>query len=214
MEKDHYYAVRLPPVLLPMLRQWMRTHCGRDYREPRGFQLENDDHITWDHDEQTGFTSIAERLEFKNQSRQRRLKPYPSLAKHELETARQLLSDPSKPATNEEIRALTTPVRFTDVRAFRNARTGIPGSEKDFGVTHREHDTTAPDEQVDAWTVAVVNETGDVYAQCRRTAEVVLLGSVSANDGYADADQRFQGWENSTNGRTLTWFTQRCASRE
>ena len=214
LPNDRYYAIQLPPVLLPMLRQWMRTHCGQDYQEPHAFQVGTDGDIRWEDDETTAFESISSHPEFTNVSLQRSLKPYRSLSQAELDTARNLLSNPSRNATDDEIRTLTTPVRFPDAKAFRDARTGTPGSEKDFGATHREHDTAAPDEQVDSWTVAVVNETGDVYAECRRTGEIILLGRVSANDGYADADHRFQGWEQSTKGRTLDWFTKRCSPGE
>lgn len=210
MTHPEYHAVRLPPVLAPMLRQWMRTNCGRQYEEPRPFRLSLDNVLVWIDEERRQYAAIALRPEFQEYRGQRALKPYQALSDADLREAAAVIAGQPPKATYEQIRQLTTPTRFPSALAFRQTRCSTPGSEKDFGATHRETDSPAPDEQVDAWTVTVVNETGDVYAECRRNGEVILLGQVSADDGYADADQRFRGWETPTTGQNLKWFAQRC----
>ena len=210
MPTPQYYAIHLPPVLLPMLRQWMRTNCGRDYEEPRAWRVDPENHVVWLDEEHRAYQSVALREEFQAAASQRCLKPYAALSEDDIKTANNLVANPQRKASTDEIQQLTTALRFQTAQTFRQARTGITGSEKDFGATHHETDTTSPDEQADAWTVTVVNETGDVYAECRRNGEIILLGQVTANDGYADADQRFTDWEYSLGGRNLTWFTERC----
>ena len=210
MATPEYYAVRLPPVLLPLLRQWMSTNCGRDYEEPRAWRMDQECHVIWLDEERNAYESIALRNEFQEVATQRWLKPYAALTDDDMQAANQLIANPQTKASIDEIQRLTTALRFSDAPAFRQARTGTPGSEQDFGVIHRETDTTAPEEQEDAWTVTVINETGDVYAECRRTGEVILLGKVVADDGYADAEQRFKNWEYALGGRTLSWFADRC----
>ena len=210
MVTPEYYAVRLPPVLLPLLRQWMRTNCGRDYEEPRAYRLDFENHVVWLDEERQAYESIASRNEFQEVAAQRWLKPYAALSEDDKQAANHIIANPQTKASIDEIRKLTTALRFSNAQAFRQARTGTPGSEQDFGATNRANDTTTPDEQEDAWTVTVVNETGDVYAECRRNGEIMLLGTVAADDGYADAEQRFEDWEHSTNGRNLSWFTERC----
>ena len=209
MTPAEYHAVQVPPVLMPMLRQWMRTHCGRQYEEPRPFRVGPENTLIWVDDERRKYEQIALRREFAEHRQQRAIKPYAALTDAELQQAAEII-DRSAVATTEQIQRITTPTRFPSIQSFRQTRCRVPGSEKDFGATHRENDSPAPDEPGDAWTVAVVNETGDVYAECRRTGEVILLGQVSANDGYTDAEQRFHGWEQSTNGRNLSWFAERC----
>ena len=170
----NHYAVKLPPVLLPMLRQWLRTHCGNEYEEPRPVSVDEGGNPYWHDDPIPGYRALASRPEFRDASLQRALKPYAALSAEERQAAMNLVNSPGVPASLSDIRRFTTPHRFRSASEFRPARTVKPGGEKDFGAVHRE--TVEYTEEADAWTVTVVNDTGDVYVESQRTGEVLLLG--------------------------------------
>ena len=90
-------------------------------------------------------------------------------------------------------------------------RGGAWSGESDFGMDHRMHDRG---QQCCRWRVSVIATTGDTYAVtdcgCGATPAVALLGSVSPDPLYLDAEQRFAGWADST-GRPLRWFRERLA---
>ena len=204
---QNHYAVKLP-----MLRQWMRTHCGNEYEEPLPVSVDDDGNPCWHDDPIPRYRALASRPEFKDASMQLALKPYAALSPEEGQAAMNLINSPGVTASLNDIRRLTSPRRFRSASEFRPARTAKPGGEKDFGAIHRE--TVEYTEEADAWTVTVVNDTGDVYAESRRTGNVLLLGQVMADDGYTDADQRFSGREQFRNGLPLAWFAERCHRTE
>ena len=118
--------------------------------------------------------------------------------------------------------------RYATLEDFYRARGGLRSGERQYGVNHY----SATEAQLPAWrrqrwTVAVVRETGDVYAWNPRSDEVHLLGTLPVEGAdvprtipwgtpypqvYARADAAFaECQENPEPGRSLAWFVEQIA---